>query len=155
MKIIYVSKPSKCPFNCDDYCSNENGNVGNCHGYCNDNPDNLKFPDDCPLEAPPNSEQGEGDNSAALAVCIKLLETWKHAGPLGSNQFEKFDVVIREARKVVDESALPNGNTTHDTSKPSDICPACDGTGDMFVDGVYPFKLCSICDGTGKLSAVR
>ena len=81
--------------------------------------------------APPNSEQGEGDNSAALAVCIKLLETWKHAGPLGSNQFEKFDVVIREARKVVDESALPNGNTTHDTSKPSDICPACDGTGKL------------------------
>lgn len=56
------------------------------------------------------TQQEEGCNSAALAVCKKLLEVWDRAGPLGSNQFEKFDVVIRESRKVVDESVLPAGN---------------------------------------------
>ncbi len=29
-----------------------------------------------------------------VAACRKFLDVWKRAGPLGSHQFEKFDVVV-------------------------------------------------------------
>jgi len=43
-------------------------------------------------------------NPTPLDVCRKLLDTWKHAGPLGILQMEKFETVVRMAEMAVDDA---------------------------------------------------
>jgi hypothetical protein len=38
-----------------------------------------------------------------VEACNKFLDTWRRAGPLGSGQFEKFDVVVRLAEQAVEK----------------------------------------------------
>jgi hypothetical protein len=50
-----------------------------------------------------------------LKASQKFLETWRRAGPLGSHQFEKFDVAVRMATVAVENVA----GTTDDPRLPT------------------------------------
>jgi hypothetical protein len=57
-------------------------------------------------------------NPTPLDVCRKLLNTWKHAGPLGSHQMEKFNTVVRMAEMAVDEEEQKAGDKSSIQPKP-------------------------------------
>ena len=56
------------------------------------------------VEQDAKKPQEKGVNSELLAASKKFLDTWKRAGPLGSHQFEKFDVAVRMAEMAVEKA---------------------------------------------------
>ena len=64
-----------------------------------------------PWIAKPPQEQQDANAilmSAApdlLAACKSFLDMWHRAGPLGSNQFEKFDGVVRQCSIAVHKAS--------------------------------------------------
>jgi len=53
LKILFIESPSKCPYNCDGYCSNE---APGAKGSCDDTKDS--FPTECPLQSINGGENG-------------------------------------------------------------------------------------------------
>lgn len=45
-----------------------------------------------------------------LEAVVSFLDMWHRAGPQGSHQFEKFDGVVRDCRKVIDQVRLTAPN---------------------------------------------